>query len=405
MNSHVKPTLALRVTWFAGVLLATLGVASSAPAGPTLVIVGGGLDPDHRAVYQAVLDHIGPTGRLGVLPTASGVPDESGPLTVDDFKQYAGPDQTIELLDLRHDTPELAHDSTMVARLAACDGLWFTGGVQSRIVKAFRPSDGDSPAYDAIRDLLDRGGVVGGTSAGAAMMSDPMIYWGTSHEAMLLGEVDDVGDFGVAFGRGMGLLPDGLVDQHFFRRGRLGRLLVAAQLTRTPLGFGIGENCAMVIDLDSLAGRVIGDPGVLAVRLVTDRVPDADDSLVAAFQARYWPGGTSFSLQPDDARPTADDTPSVEFIQDAIAGSPRSYAGPLVVDVTPQRLDTPIDTGFGDAPAFVLRRNAAFAPARQAARLLLAEKRVEQQGKPDASGPLADRLADTIDAPFREPND
>ncbi|MEM1186818.1 MAG: cyanophycinase [Planctomycetota bacterium] len=364
-----------------------------AGAGPTLVIVGGGLKPEHEGVYRAVLDRIGPDGRLGVLPTASGVPERSGPLTVKDFEQYASPGQRVVLIDIRRDTPERAHAPSYVDAIASCDAVWFTGGVQSRIVNVFRPNGEDSPAYKAVVGVLERGGVVGGTSAGAAMMTDPMIFWGNSHEALLLGEVDDVGDFGVAFGRGMGLLPDAVVDQHFFRRGRLGRLLVACQMTGRSKGFGIGENCAMVVDLDAMTGRVIGDPGVLAIELVGRHAVAAEDSAIAAFEARYWPNGASFSLADEASEAPIDDAASLRLVEEALSGSPRSYDGPLVVDVV--RAPLPDDyVGFGTDQAFVLRPSEAYALARQAARLSVAKARLDRAGKADRSGPLVDRLPD-----------
>ncbi|MEM0915884.1 MAG: hypothetical protein AAGK09_14915, partial [Planctomycetota bacterium] len=72
---------------------------------------------------------------------------------------------------------------------------------------------------------------------------------------------------------------------------------------------------------------------------------------------------------------------------------PRSYDGPLVVDVV--RAPLPDDyVGFGTDQAFVLRPSEAYAPARQAARLSVAKARLDRAGKADRSGPLVDRLPD-----------
>ncbi len=301
-----------------------------------LVIVGGGLKPDNEPIYRAVLDRIGPDGRLGVLPTASGVPEKSGPGTVEDFRQYAGPNQSIELIDLRNGEIDKARDPEWVQRIADCDGLWFTGGVQSRIVDTFRPEDeaGDTPAYDAMWGLLDRGGVIGGTSAGAAMMSDPMIKWGNSHDALLVGVVNDVEDHGVGVGKGMGFLPPGgIVDQHFFRRGRLGRLLVAMVNRNAGSGMGVGENTAWVLDMGGQGGfEVIGPNGVLLVaRGGSNLYPDGrklPNELTAVFLRdgfrleEHGPGTQ------DNAYASA---PTVEQIAEAASGAPRDYDGRLPV--------------------------------------------------------------------------
>ena len=234
----------------------------------TLVIVGGGLDPDNEPIYRAVLDRMPADGTLGVLPTASGVPEESGPLTVQDFERYAGPGQKIELIDLRDGEVEKANDPGWADRIAACDALWFTGGDQARIVSTFRhepvgdanPQLEDGPdtlAYAAVVSVFDRGGVVAGTSAGAAMMSDPMILWGNSHEALLASVVNDVPDFGVGVGPGMGLLQIGVVDQHFRQRGRLGRLLMAMESVGMYRGIGIDEDTALVLGPEGSDGHQI----------------------------------------------------------------------------------------------------------------------------------------------------
>ncbi len=277
-------------------------MSAAAAAQGTLVIVGGGLQPETEAVYRAVLDRMPADGTLGVLPTASGVPEESGPLTVQDFEQYSGPEQKIELIDLRDGEVDKANDPAWAERIAACDALWFTGGDQARIVSTFRhqpvgdtgldlEDKPDTLAYAAVKSVFEKGGVVGGTSAGAAMMSDPMILWGTLHEALLVGVVNDVPDFGVGVGEGMGLLPRYLVDQHFGERGRLGRLLVAIEGAGRSVGLGIDENTALIVDLKAAETRtnrepsleVAGTGSVWAVGLSPDLV-DVPEKLASAFR-------------------------------------------------------------------------------------------------------------------------
>ncbi|MEM1445526.1 MAG: cyanophycinase [Planctomycetota bacterium] len=298
-----------------------------------LVIVGGGLQADNEPVYRAVLDRIPEDGTLGVLPTASGVPEESGPGHVQDFQQYAGPNQKIVLLDIRNGDIDKANDPEWVEKIRKCDGLWFTGGDQSRIVATFRPDEGDTPAYDAMWDVLNRGGVIGGTSAGAAMMSDPMIKWGNSHEALLLGVVNDVPDFGVGVGKGMGFLPDMLVDQHFFERGRLGRLLVAMTHASVMRGIGVGENTAHIVDFAKRRTSVIGSNGVLAVGC-EDVVHLKDGTLLpAAFYGHFATNGYVMDSEAGEDLSAFGRVPDIAFIEAAMEGKPRSYEGPLAVSI------------------------------------------------------------------------
>ncbi|MEM9751980.1 MAG: cyanophycinase [Planctomycetota bacterium] len=300
-----------------------------------LVIVGGGLKAENEPVYRAVLDRIPEDGTLGILPTASGIPEESGPGHAEDFQQYAGPNQKIVLLDIRNGDVDKANDPNWVEKIKSCDGLWFTGGDQSRIVATFRPEDGDTPAYAAMWDVLNRGGVIGGTSAGAAMMCDPMIKWGNSHEALLLGVVNDVADFGVGLGQGMGFLPQGiLVDQHFFARGRLGRLMVAMREGVKPMaaaGFGIGENTALVVHLDEAQpAKIIGPNGVLLV-VMRPQTEESEDIWFPPSAAMFMPDGSTLGVEPIGGR-----TATKEDLEKWISGSPRAYDGPLVVDVQMQ---------------------------------------------------------------------
>ena len=110
----------------------------------------------------------------------------------------------------------------------------------------------DTVVLKVIRKIYENGAVLGGTSAGAAVMSNPMIASGTSVGALtdgvhILKNFDqDTGDDQLFLTTGLGFFTHGIVDQHFLERGRFGRLLVATQYNKTRYGFGIDENSAMV---------------------------------------------------------------------------------------------------------------------------------------------------------------
>ena len=115
----------------------------------------------------------------------------------------------------------------------------------------------------AIRAAQAAGGLVAGSSAGAAMMSQPMILGGTSLESVVHGVTADPEQPGLLLGDGLGFFPFGLLDQHFIKRGRLGRLVVAMAAAGVRRGFGIDENTALLVEGD--AGRVCGEYGVMVV--------------------------------------------------------------------------------------------------------------------------------------------
>lgn len=234
--------------------LAALGFAAlssacnATPRSGHLLIAGGGTSPDNELIYSRFISPLPPDAVIGIIPTASANPRESAASAAKTIARYAG-SRRIEQFNISLQNPAAASDPDTVHRLRECSALWFTGGVQSRITAVFRPATGDTPAYQAARDVLGKGGVIGGTSAGAAIMSDPMITGGSSEDALngtARGEDEDSG-FGLA--QGMGFFPFGLTDQHFLRRGRLGRLVVALERTGVSFGYGVEEGSAMHVDL------------------------------------------------------------------------------------------------------------------------------------------------------------
>ena len=119
-----------------------------------------------------------------------------------------------------------------------------TGGDQARITGILKDTEIDT----AIRKRFSEGLVIGGTSAGAAVMPDVMIVEGDSETNPRMEIVE--------LGPGMGFLPGVVIDQHFSQRGRLGRLISALAQQPAVLGFGIDENTAMIVANDTF--EVIG---------------------------------------------------------------------------------------------------------------------------------------------------
>lgn len=226
---------------------------------PTLAIIGGRLEPDNAAVFTALAERAG--GRIAVLATASQLPHEVGPETVGDFRRH-GIDA--ELVPLFHgNAGTAARDPRLAAQVKRLGSVYFTGGDQSTLMRALAPDGRETPVLAAIRELHARGGLIAGSSAGAAVMSAQMIIGGNSLEAVIHGVVADAEQPGLLLGRGLGLFPHGIVDQHFLQRGRIGRLLVAMAHAGVRFGFGVDENTAMLVDGHMLS--VVGETGAIVV--------------------------------------------------------------------------------------------------------------------------------------------
>jgi len=228
-----------------------------------LVIIGGALKADNAPVYEAIVDGRAGDGPVCVVPTASSDPAESMEGAVETLAGYVGVDAAKGLLISTED-PSQARDPSMVAELEACSGFFFTGGSQSRVIDVFLPGGDTTEAFRALWQRWQEGAVVSGSSAGAAMMSRAMISGGNALGAVTHGVAVDGDADGVHIVGGMGFFEEGMLDQHFLARGRIGRLLVAVLDADSPqIGLGIDENTALVVDGDT--AYVLGASGVVVV--------------------------------------------------------------------------------------------------------------------------------------------
>jgi cyanophycinase len=211
------------------------------PNGGTLVISGGGGVPDSvRARFYELAG--GQNARIVVIPTASIYADEPRiQATLDPWKKF----NTASLQMLHTRNRELADDTEFVKPLCEATGVWIGGGRQKLLSEAYVGTEVERQ----LMALLDRGGVIGGTSAGAAIMTRVMIADGRGKAIM---------------GTGFDFLQGAVVDQHFMKRNRVGRLLGVLEEHPDLIGFGIDERTALVVNVRDSRLRVIGDSYVFA---------------------------------------------------------------------------------------------------------------------------------------------
>ncbi|MBN8431226.1 cyanophycinase [Microbulbifer salipaludis] len=245
-----------------------------------LLIVGGALRSDNQAVYQAFIDAI-PAAypNVAIVPAASGRPAHYAQQFTDDLRAFGFTGEVRVLPIAVKDDPSTesvdesqwrngGSDEALAESLQDVGGIWFVGGDQTRTTDTLLDQEGtDTPVLAAIRTQLSRGAVIGGTSAGAAIMSHSMIAAGDSLSALTLPATDEyVGMESQESGqlllsRGLGFLPVGIVDQHFDRKARLGRLVRALGHSAEPIGrigFGVDEDTALLVNLDGKFMQVLG---------------------------------------------------------------------------------------------------------------------------------------------------
>jgi len=225
-------------------------------------MIGGRFESDNEALFEVLKTHS--NGRIAVLSMASGYPEEVGQELVEDFHYYGFEAELLPLFwENREDS---AFDPVLVDKLSSYGSVFFSGGNQTRIVETLIQDGEETPALQCIRRCHAEGGLVAGTSAGAAIMSGPMIVSGTSLNALSTGLArEDDDEDGFRIGAGLGFFSWGLVDQHFLHRGRIGRLLAAAREFDEKIAFGIDENSAMLVVGDR--ATVVGETGALFVDL------------------------------------------------------------------------------------------------------------------------------------------
>ncbi len=200
-------------------------------------------------MYSALARESGERLDVVVIPVASGVPERSGPGTAADIHRHLHAPR-VTVVDPRTDEEE-----TVISAIRKADAVWFTGGDQMRITEHML----GGRAHAELRALLGRGGIIAGTSAGAAMMGEMMITGGTSRAAEEHGVSREADGPGVSVAEGMGFLDGVLTDQHFEARGREGRLRVALRELGVPLGMGVNENRGVLVDLSRGEWMGLGD--------------------------------------------------------------------------------------------------------------------------------------------------
>ncbi len=236
---HALLIVALLVTPTRGDAFPTPKPAEVNPAGinGSLVICGGGKIPD-TALDRFLELAGGEEARLVVIPTASERADDA------ELDSYAAiwRDRGFPTVDVLHTRDRTVADSdAFIAPLKSATVVWFVGGQQSLIAKAYI----GTRVEDELYALLERGGVIGGTSAGAAIQSRLMIAFGNPKATVM---------------RGLDLMPGAVIDQHFKVRNRQPRLTAVLAAHPGYFGLGIDERTGLIVRGRRI--QVVGDSTV-----------------------------------------------------------------------------------------------------------------------------------------------
>lgn len=203
-------------------------------------------------ILRRIVDEAGGVlSRIEVITTASMIPYEVGDNYLNAFGKIGC--TNIGLMHIRNRADVNTED--YMQRIAECDAVLFSGGNQMRLSSTF----GGTKFLTTILDRYtnDENFIIAGTSAGAMAMSNTMIYEGNAAKAHLKGEVK--------LTTGLAFVDDVIIDSHFEKRGRFGRLAQAVATNPACIGIGLGEDTGMIITEGGNKMEAIGSGCVIII--------------------------------------------------------------------------------------------------------------------------------------------
>ncbi len=230
-------------------------VVPEVPRGSLMIVGGGGLTDE---MVQTFVDRAGGAeARIVVIPTA-----EESPRLVDrsDVRRFleAGAGG-VEVLHPARGSAAMSEES--LAPLREATGVWFGGGRQWRFLDAYE----GTPFVTLCQGVLERGGIIGGSSAGATIQGTYLVRGHPLGNTVMMAE---------GYERGFGFLPGTAIDQHFTERGRQPDLELVKRTFPQLVCVGIDESTALVVS--GTQGRVLGAGTVSIYDRLPEEAPDEE---------------------------------------------------------------------------------------------------------------------------------
>ena len=262
---------------------------SKTPEGETrgwIVPIGGAENKENdRDILERFVEVSGgEAANIVVIPTASRL-NETGARYEKIFTELGADAVTVMDFDTRRDCQEPGR----LRRLEQATGIFFTGGNQLRLTTLL----GGTPVAKLIRARNAHGVTVGGTSAGASILSEHMIAFGDEGSSVISGSV--------RLAPGLGLTNRFIIDQHFRQRDRLGRLMTALAYNPFAIGIGLDEDTAAfigpdeTIDVSGSGGVTIVDASEVSYSSVADSV-EGQPVCVLGLRLHFLVAGATFNL-------------------------------------------------------------------------------------------------------------
>jgi cyanophycinase len=218
------------------------------PEKGSLVIQGGG-SAEGTGIYETFVNLAGgPDAKIIIIPTAGGNRTKDGKLVVYEEEKVVTPWKKLGLTNvhmLHTADPKVADTEAFAATLRDAKGVWFNGGRQWNCVDSYA----NTLTLREFRDVLNRGGVIGGSSAGATIQGDYLVRGAVAGSEIVM-TPEPEHQHGFAF------LRRSAIDQHINTRNRWDDIIPVIQKYPNLLGIGLSEGTAIVVTGDRF--RVIG---------------------------------------------------------------------------------------------------------------------------------------------------
>lgn len=228
------------------------------PQKGSLVIVGGNARIAPEVFKKFIELAGGPTASIVIIPTAMGNKDfglaYEGQV-FPNFQQHGA----MNLQILHTDDRKVADSDEFIKTIQTATGVWFMGGRQWRLADAYLGTKTEK----ALWNLLNRGGVIGGSSAGATIQGSYLARGDTKNNTIMMGDHEV----------GFGFLKNSAIDQHLLRRNRQFDLVEIMEAKPELLGIGLDEGTAIVVQGDRFEVIGVSFVAIYDPKVMTDKTP------------------------------------------------------------------------------------------------------------------------------------
>ena len=234
------------------ILLSTVLVNSYlyAEAKGNLVIIGGGSRPEY--IMSKITDLAGgKDAKIVVIPNASAEANEVGESQKNEFQKFKP--KNVKFLAFENKDAD-----KYLKEMDGVTGIFFSGGDQKKLMKSLE----NTKMLEKIKDIYDKGGVISGTSAGAAVMSKIMLTGEEILNKKSEGDFEAIKAGNVKTSSGFGFVNKAIIDQHFIKRKRQNRLMSLAIENPDLPCIGIDESTSIIVKEDNTF-EVLGESTVM----------------------------------------------------------------------------------------------------------------------------------------------